>query len=242
MIDPACRFKGLFPIAGKPMVEWVVDALRDAETVCEIAVVVPTAEDLGSWVDKPDKLVVSNSDFMGNVLAGIGAFRSERPVLVATGDLPTMSGGAVDTFVRAGLERGADFTYPLIPRAEIEAAYPGSKRTYFRLVTGSFTGGNVGLLNPVVAMRNRELGQRLFELRKDAVGMVRILGLRFALKFLLGRLNPAEVEAKAGQLIGGTGAAVVINEPSIGMDVDKPEDVILAERALYGMTQGRPSA
>ena len=72
--------------------------------------------------------------------------------------------------------------------------------------------------------------------------MVRILGLRFALKFLLGWLHPAEVESKAGALIGGTGAAVVVDEPTIGMDVDKPDDVVLAERALYGMTQGRPSA
>ena len=40
--------------------EWVVDALRASEMVEGIAVVVPSAEDLGSWADKPDKLVVSS--------------------------------------------------------------------------------------------------------------------------------------------------------------------------------------
>jgi molybdopterin-guanine dinucleotide biosynthesis protein A len=232
VIDPTCRFKGLLLIAGKPMVEWVVDALRSAETVGEIAVVVPSAEDLGSWVDKPDKLVVSDRDFMDNVLAGIGSFRRDRSVLVATGDLPTLTGEDIDRFVAASVETGADFTYPLIPREAIEAAYPGSERTFFKLATGSFTGGNIGLLDPAVAMQNREMGQRLFDLRKSAVSMVRIIGVRFAIKFLLGRLRPSDVEAKMQQLIGGTGAAIVTDRAAIGMDVDKPADVVLAERAL----------
>ncbi|MCL4554674.1 MAG: NTP transferase domain-containing protein, partial [Actinobacteria bacterium] len=47
VIDPDARFKGLLPIAGKPMVEWVVDALKEAPSIAEVAVVVPTAEDLG---------------------------------------------------------------------------------------------------------------------------------------------------------------------------------------------------
>jgi GTP:adenosylcobinamide-phosphate guanylyltransferase len=241
VIDPGCRFKGLVPIAGRPMVEWVVDALRAAETVEEIAVVVPTAEDLGPWADKPDKIVVSPRGFMDNVLEGVGAFRQDRPVLVATGDLPTMTGEEIDDFVRDSLATGADFTYPLIPRKDVEEAYPGSERTYFKLASGWFTGGNIGLMNPAVAMKNREMGQRLFELRKSAVSMVRILGVGFAVKFLLGRLRASEVEDKMEELIGGTGAAVVTRHAAIGMDVDKPADVALVERAL-GDRAGRTAA
>jgi GTP:adenosylcobinamide-phosphate guanylyltransferase len=239
VIDPACRFKGLLPIAGKPMVEWVIEALRDAETVEEIAVVVPTAKDLGPWADMPDKIVVSPLDFMDNVLAGIGAFRQDRPVLVATGDLPTLTGPEIDDFVRASLATGADFTYPLIAREDVEAAYPGSERTYFKLASGSFTGGNIGLMNPAVAVRNRDMGQRLFELRKSAVSMVRVIGVGFAAKFILGRLRASDVEDKMRELIGGTGAAVVTRHAAIGMDVDKPADVVLVERALYEKLSGR---
>jgi NDP-sugar pyrophosphorylase family protein len=43
VIDPTVRVKGLVRIAGKPMVEWVVDALRAATTVAKIAVVAPTS-------------------------------------------------------------------------------------------------------------------------------------------------------------------------------------------------------
>lgn len=232
VIDPACRFKGLLPIAGRPMVEWVIDALVAAETVAEVAVVVPTAEDLGPWADKVDKLVVSDCDFMDNVLAGVASFRSDRAVLVATGDLPTLSARAVDDFVAQSLASGADFTYPLVPKEEMQATFPGGERTYFKLKSGSFTGGNVALISPAAAEANREMGQRLFDLRKSALSLVRLLGLSFAVKFVLGRLQPSEVEAKMRQLIGCTGAAVVSHHPSIGMDVDKPADVTLVERIL----------
>lgn len=239
IIDPACRFKGLFRIADKPMVEWVVDAAKAATTVHEVAVVVPTAESLGPWVDTVDKLVVSAQPFMDNVIAGVTAFRSERPVLIVTGDVPLLTGEAIDDFTTRALARSADFSYPLVPKEDMTAAFPAGQRTYFRLATGSFTGGNMALVNPEAALDNREMGQRLFELRKSALQLVRILGVGFAGKFLLGRLRPEEVEAKMEQLVGHTGAAVVTRYASVGMDVDKPADVAIVEPMLRALGNQR---
>jgi molybdopterin-guanine dinucleotide biosynthesis protein A len=236
VIDPACRFKGLVPVAGKPLVEWVVDAFREATLINHIAVVMPTAENLGSWVDRVDKLVVSDREFMDNVLAGAASFREDRPILVATGDIPMLTGEAIDTLVSEGLATGADFVYPLIPRAEIEAAYPGSARTYFKLKTGEFTGGNAMLVNPRLLPHARDVGQQLFQDRKNAIKLVRTAGFGFVVKFVLGRLVPEDLSGKIQDILGGTGAAVVIHHPSIGMDVDKPADLAIAEALL---SQGR---
>jgi GTP:adenosylcobinamide-phosphate guanylyltransferase len=232
VIDPSCRFKGLVPILGRPLVEWVLDAFRDATTINEIAVVMPTAEGLGDWVDKAAKLVVSDRDFMDNLLAGVASFRADRPVLIATGDLPMLTGAAIDDFVTASLESGADITYPLIPKREMEAQFPGSVRTYFRLKSGEFTGGNMMLMNPLLVPSNREIGQRLFDNRKNALATVRVAGLRFAVKFALGRLEAADIERRLQELLGGTGAAIVTDQASLAVDVDKPADVELVERAL----------
>ncbi len=92
VIDPASRFKGLLPISGRPMVAWVVDALRASQYVAEVAVVVPSAEDLGPWADTVDKLVVSDGSFIENVLAGVDSFRVDRSTLVTTGDIPALTG------------------------------------------------------------------------------------------------------------------------------------------------------
>jgi GTP:adenosylcobinamide-phosphate guanylyltransferase len=232
VIDPACRFKGLVPIAGRPLVEWVVDAFLDAGLVSQVAVVMPTAENLGGWVDRVEKLVVSDREFMDNVLAGISAFREDRPVVVATGDIPLITGAEVDEFISQGLETRADFVYPLVRQEEIEAAYPGAARTYFKLKSGRFTGGNAMMVNPLLLPRAREIGQHMFDDRKNAVALVRTAGFGFVIKFLLGRLEPGDLSDKIRQMLGGSGAAVVVRRPSIAMDVDKPTDLVLAERIL----------
>lgn len=232
VIDPTCRFKGLLPVGGKPMVEWVVEAFTAATLINEIAVVMPTAKGLGPWVDRVDKLVVSDGAFMDNVLAGAASFRIDRPVLVATGDIPLITSEAIDDLVRASLETEADFTYPLLTRAQMEREFPGSERTYFRLRTGWHTGGNAMLVNPRLLPAARDLGQRLFDQRKNPAGMLKIAGIGFVVRFVLGRLEPEDLADKIRQLLGGSGAAVVTDHASLAVDVDKPSDLALVERVL----------
>lgn len=232
VIDPTQRFKGLVPIAGKPLVQWVVDAFLAAESIGEIAVVMPTAEGLGPWVDTVDKLVVSNRDFMDNVIAGAAAFREDRPIVVATGDIPLLTGAAVDAFVVAALETGADFVYPLVRRESVDAAYPGAERTYFKLKAGRFTGGNAMLVEPKLLPPARDLGQRMFNERKNPVAILRIAGFGFVVKFVLGRLVPEDLVGVIRDQLGGSGAAVILDDPSIAMDVDKPSDRVMVEPHL----------
>lgn len=238
VIDPTSRFKGLLPIGGKPMVAWVAEAAREAETISEVAVVVPTAEDLGPWADQVDKIVVSDDDVLHNILAGVRAFRDDRPVLLTTGDLPALTPKAIDDFVERSLETGADFTYPLVRKEDMLEQFPGSDRTYVRLATGSVTGGNMMMVNPALVEQNVDIGKRLFDTRKSALQMARVIGMRFVFKLATGRLQVHEVEAKMEDLLGGKGAAIYTNYASIGADVDKPEDVVVAERVLHARGSG----
>jgi len=233
IIDPTVQIKGLVPVAGKPMVQWVVEAMRAASTVQDVAVVVPSAENLGAWADEVDKLVVSNGDFAENVIAGVDSFRNDRSVLLATGDLPALTPEAIDDYVTRSLEAGADLSYPLVPKEAMEQQFPGSQRTYVKLVSGSVTGGNVALLSPELAHNNTEIGQRLFDTRKSPIKMARVIGVPFIFKLVTGRLDPTDVEKKMAQLLGGTCAAIYTTHASIGADVDKPVDVVVAERVLY---------
>lgn len=239
VLDPACRFKGLVPIAGKPMVEWVLDALNEAEEIGEVAVVVPTAEGLGGWVDRAAKIVVSDGSFVDNIVSGVSAFRTDRPVLLVTGDIPALTPAAVDGFVRLSLAAGAQAAYPLIREADMNEQFPGGARTFVRLADGKVTGGNMMLIDPALVDRNREIGGRVFATRKNPLAMARIIGMRFVVRLVLGRLTATEVEEKLGELIGGRGVAIYTKEASIGADVDKPLDVLVAERVLYSRITGR---
>lgn len=238
VIDPSVPFKGMVGVAGRPMIEWVVDALRAAETVAEIAVVVPTAESLGPWADKVDKLVISDSEFIDNSLAGLSALNSGRYVFGATGDIPALTPQAVDDFVVQSLASGAELTYPLVRKEDMLAQFPGSERTFVKVDRGEVTGGNCMLLGPGVVERNRAIGQRLFETRKSVFQMARVIGLPFVWRLLTGRLRVSDVEAKLEQLVSAPCAAIYTSHASIGADVDKPIDVSIAERVLLGRANG----
>lgn len=233
IIDPAVRIKGLVPIAGKPMVEWVVDALRAATSIGEVAVVVPTAEGLGAWADKADKIVVSEGRFVDNVIAGVDSFRNDRSVLVTTGDLPALTPEAVDDFVAQSLARGADFSYPLVRKSDMLEQFPGSERTFVKIAGGPVTGGNMMVLTPALVAQAKEIGQRFFETRKSPLRMAQVVGVPFIIKMALGILNPTDVELKLGEILGGTCSAIYTSHASIGADVDKPLDVVVAERVLF---------
>lgn len=228
----AAPYKGALVVAGKPMVEYVLDALRQADGISKVAVVVPSAVGLGRWADKADKIVVSDTDVVGNLLAGVDSFGYERHILALAADVPLLTGAAIGSFLRACADRSAGVYYPIISRQLAEEAYPGVKRTYVRLVEGTFTGGNVVLLDPRLILANRELAERAFAARKSPLGMVRILGLSFVWKFFTRRLSILELEAKVGEMLGGQARAVSVSEATIGLDVDKPEDLALVTRLL----------
>lgn len=233
VIDPTVHIKGLVPIAGRPMVEWVVRALRAAESIGEIAVVVPTGESLGSWTELVDHVVISNGSFIDNAIAGASAFNNGRSVLGSTGDLPALTAEAIDDYVERSLATGAEFSYALIRERDMEEQFPGSQRTYVKVAGGAVTGGNMSLISADFLKRNRQIGQRLFETRKSPVAMARVIGIPFIFKYVTGRLRVDDVEHKMEQLLDAKCAAVYTGYASIGADVDKPIDVVVAERVLY---------
>lgn len=238
VIDETAPFKGLVSIGGRPMIEWVVDALRACDCVAEIAVAVPTAESLGSWADKVDKLVVTDANFIDNTIAGLSALNSGRHVFCTTGDIPALTPEAVKDFVERSLTSGADVTYPLVREADMMEQFPGSERTFVKVDGGNVTGGNCMLLAPNVMERNREIGQRLFDTRKSIFAMARVIGFRFVVRLATGRVRVQDVEAKLEQLLGAPCCAIYTAHASIGADVDKPVDVIVTERVLAARGMG----
>lgn len=238
VIDPTVHVKGLVPIAGRPMVEWVVDALRASESIGEIALVIPSIDGLGSWVEKVDHVVISDASFIENAIAGCDVFMNKGHVVGTTGDLPALTPEAINDYIGRSLATGAEITYPLVRAEDMEAQFPGSQRTYVKVAGGRVTGGNMMVIGPDVVRRNRQIVQALFDTRKSPVAMARVLGISFIFKYITGRLRVDDVENKMGQLLGGECAAVYTEHASIGADVDKPIDVVVAERVLYRRTTG----
>lgn len=230
-------WEALIPIGGRPMLQYVLEALTASPAIEAVRVVGPELRDPpGSVHDGlvPVTYIAAGGTLWDNLDRGLNGLAPDAPVLVATADIPLISESTVSAFVAAARPAAVDIVYPLIPRAAVEQAFPGVHRTYFRFRQGVFTGGNLFWLRPGAWATARPHAQQLLSHRKAPLKLARDIGLSVLVRYLVGRLDLAEVERVAGRLLGVTGCGLVFPYPEVGVDVDKESDLDLAERWLDG--------
>ncbi len=164
---------------------------------------------------------------------------SETRLLIATADAPFLTGEAVADFLtRADAVMPTPFVYPLIDARICAEAFPGMKRTVLKIAEGTFTGGNLALLDPVFLRRSEGAIRGAYAQRKNVAGLARMLGAETIFRLLLSRIFPglltiAHVERALGRMLkSDTPRAVISPFAGVGADVDRPEDVAFARAIL----------
>jgi CTP:molybdopterin cytidylyltransferase MocA len=219
--------KALVPVGGRPMLARVAEALRGAG-IARIAVsadepgVVAFARAIGCEVIAPGP---GPSASVAAGFAELGA-----PMLVTTADHALLESRWVEDFI-ADTPSEADVSILLAHRDEVEAALPGSRRTYLRLADGGWSGCNLFLLKTARAEAAIATWSAVEADRKRPWRIAARLGFGTLARYALGRLTLAGAVGGLGARIGIFAAAVPAREGLAAVDVDKLSD--LAEvRAL----------
>ncbi len=152
-------------------------------------------------------------------------------MLVVTSDLPLLKPEIVDDFLTKAERAGVSLYYPIVSREDTFAMFPEAERTFIRLKDGTFTGGNLVYMEKSVLSQMSGLFQQVIAARKKPWRLVKILGGAFILSFLLRTLSIAKIERRAQEL-GLNAKAVIMRQPEVGFDVDKPQDFTAIVRAL----------
>ncbi|MDD2421620.1 MAG: NTP transferase domain-containing protein [Heliobacteriaceae bacterium] len=230
--DPA-SMEALIPIGRRPMVDYVVEALLQTGGLGRIVVVGP--DELGRLYQGVSRITVvpGGMDPLTSFECGLAVLVTPSPLLlVATGDLPLLTPRVVENFLRSCNINEADFFYPIVRREDSEKNFPGVRRTYVQLCDGEFTGGNLFLISSGKIGNTLAQARDFVRLRKRPVALSRLLGWRFMVRFLLGGLNLAEVEGRVSRVLGLRAVAVIVPDPELGIDVDKPSDLTLVRQRL----------
>jgi molybdopterin-guanine dinucleotide biosynthesis protein A len=224
--------KALFPINGKIMVEYVLDAVKNAGDIDKIVVVGP-AHDLERHLHgMVDAVIDSNGSIMDNIREGIKYLGTERHVLICSCDIPLITSDAINDFISKSKMLDADLCYPIVEKKVNYAKYPEMERTYVKTREGTFTGGNIFYVNPGMLEKGFEFVDKLLKVRKKPLKMARVLGFRFVAGLLLGTVSIGRIERRFHDILGINGRAVISEYPEIGNDVDKPSDVAAAQAHL----------
>src|SRR4030067_825271 len=134
------------------------------------------------------------------VLAGGGGGPGLGPGVPHQGVLPLPSASpppppqAVEDFLFACENNSADFHYAIVPQDAVERAYPGARKTFVRVVDGTFTGGSVMLFNPAVVDRVRTFVDKVIAARKKPWLLAQVFGWSVVMKFASGRPSIAEMQ------------------------------------------------
>ncbi|ADR35921.1 molybdenum cofactor guanylyltransferase [Oceanithermus profundus] len=212
--------KTLAPVRGRPMVEFTLEALRATPEVDRIVYVGPVPAQ--GLTPAPDAVLPDQGSLLANLESGLAEARSPR-VIVASGDNPFITPEAVRDLLERAPE--AALVYPIVPKAAVEARWPGMRRTYARLRDGVFTGGNLILLDKALFVRALPMARKIVALRKKPLALAGTVGWGVLLKLLLGRLAIADVERRAEQLFGMPMRALVTTHAEVGVDADSEEDI-----------------
>lgn len=226
--------KGLAKINQKSMIVYVVDALRKSSAVSRIVVVAPPGIEYESWASRVEEVLPTRGSLTQNMQVGFEYLKDDKPLLVLSCDIPFITPESIDDFINRCQKREAEIYYPVISRESAEAHFPGAKRTYVTLKEGVFTGGNLALIYPRIIEENIELVEKVYGLRKTPRQLLRILGLKFILKFLFHQLTISEIESRCSDLLKAKACAIITPYPQIGMDIDKSSDLELARKILQG--------
>lgn len=225
--------KPLIPIHGQPMAIYVLKALRDSGVVSRIAYVGPTTPEIDILIDTR---TTDHGTLLSNLEAGVealtraGLHPNER-VLVVTADIPMMTAAQVTDVLRTA-PRDAGLIYPVVRRRDCEEAYPGVKRTYATVRDGTFTGGNLFILDPTLIGQFLPKLRELLAARKAPLKMAGIIGPGILLDFITRRLTVKKLEDKVSQLLNTPARALITPHAAIGTDVDKDADLQLAAQHL----------
>lgn len=225
-------YEAFIEINGRPMLEYVLSALRSSQHIERICVVGPKQEiEVRFDVSDVDVLQMGDS-LIENLTIGFKALEGSKSVLVCTSDIPLLTAEAIDDFIEKCQSDDVDVFYSIVSKDDVDKAYPGVKRTYVQVKEGMFTGGNIAILSPSVIYTYENMIKRVIELRKNPLGLARLLGFGCIVKFLTKSLSITDIEKRVEKMLLLRGKAVSSTYPGIGIDVDKPEDLDLMRSVI----------
>jgi GTP:adenosylcobinamide-phosphate guanylyltransferase len=220
----------LVEIGGQLLVQRVVDAARGSTRIERVVAVggeespeAPFGADEGLPTgDSPD----------ADILAGLTACEGCGQVVLLPGSLPFVRAGDLDAFIAAAEGTGADVVYPMLLRSACEAAFPEFRRSYFRLAEGEVTGGSALCVSRDRLVARPEIIEQAAQIRREPWRLAMMVNPLVLLSFNAGRMSLRDISQAAQKAMGVSAAAILVDTPSLAMDVRRPIDLKAARERL----------
>ncbi len=236
------RPKAMLEIAGRPMLQWVLDALGEARRV-EGVVLVGAESVNGLTCSKPLTRIPDQGGLLANVEAGAnGILRldpSAAQVLAVSSDIPAITPQMVDWTIESASASDDDLDYMVVDRETMEARFPGSNRTYVRLKDEEVCGSDMNVMRAGL-VNDRAFWEKLVSARKNPLKQASLLGPDLLFLILARQMSLSRAERMVSRRLRLRGRVIRCPYAEMAMDVDKPHQLALLREDL-GRREVRPA-
>jgi GTP:adenosylcobinamide-phosphate guanylyltransferase len=216
--------KALLDIHGKPMIQWVLDAVSGSRNIDEIFII-GLCGDTGLVSTKPIHYIDDQHGALENAIAGAAAVVKFDPhtdvFLMSSSDIPALTTEMVDWVVDQAEQAKVDLHYFVIRRQDMEKRYPESRRTYTHFKDAELCSADIFLLRAEKALNPAASWRNLLSARKSPLKQASIIGFDILLLMLLRRITLQGAVKKVVKRLDMTGRVCFTPYPEMGMDVDK---------------------
>jgi molybdopterin-guanine dinucleotide biosynthesis protein A len=233
--------KALVDVAGKPMIQWVLDALGDAKHVDNV-IIIGLSPKIDISCKKPLHFVSNQGRMLANIVAGVEKSLELNPeteyVLVASSDIPGINAEMVDWLIETCMETEEDIYYGVVPREVMEARYPESKRTYTKLKDMQLCGADMHITHVSMATDHLDMWEELIGNRKSPLKQAATIGFGTLLKVATRSITLDDLVVTITKRLGITGRPIIWEHAEPGMDVDKPHQLELLRADIEILHKG----
>ncbi|MDD4923220.1 MAG: nucleotidyltransferase family protein [Dehalococcoidales bacterium] len=218
--------KALLEICGKPMIQWVLDALSNSASVDNV-VIVGLPQDNRIHCSKKAYFIPNQGGLTENLHAGAKKVaeinRQATHALFVSSDIPAITGEMVDWIINATHGEKSDMFYNVISRDVMEKRFPHARRTYIRFKDIELCGGDLHIFSlRILLEEDKGLRKKLADARKSPIKQAALIGFDTVFLYLIRQLTLKRAERNISKHLKVTGRAVICPYAEAGMDIDKP--------------------
>lgn len=220
--------KALIDVAGKPMVQWVLNALGDARSVDNV-IVIGLSPKSGVTCKKPLYFISNQGRMLANVVAGVNKSLELKQdtdyVLLVSSDIPALKPEMVDWLVETCMQTRDDIYYGICRKEVMEKRFPNSRRTYTHLKGMDVCGADMNMAHVRMATEHLDMWEQLIGNRKSPLRQAKIIGIGTLFALFTRRLTLDDAIERVCKRIGIKGRAIDWPYAEPCMDVDKPHQL-----------------
>lgn len=227
--------KALLSVAGKPMIQWVINALNESDAITNVIITgLPPFTEIISR--HPLTILPSQGDIVNNIRAGVDEIHRTEPdvdkTLLISSDIPAIHPEMVNWMVKIVKDTDADIYYNVISRQVMESSFPGSKRTYTRFKEVEVCGGDLNAMRLSLLTSDNPFFHQIIDSRKNPFKQASLFGFDILFLLLLNQLTLQEAEKKISERLKAKGSVILCPFAEIGMDIDKPNQFEMVQNYM----------